>query len=669
MARTRGVALWGWWLAAAVSATLGSYAPTPVVQLVVIATWLVIVFVRRRHVWSMRPFGLAFATATFFVGVRLFYTALFGGTSPIRVEGTVLWALPQLWLPGPFSSIHIFGAVTAEMLLAAATDALRFVVVFIAFGAASSLVDPRRMLARVPKQLSGVGMTLSIALNLFNSLSLTTRSLNSARILRNEPSRWRMLLPLFEHTLERAQLTALTMLSRGWQHRDAWTAQREVEAERGTQTSSGDQHASAAASGRRAPVVDIRALTVAYGEREVLHDVHFAVEPGTLTVITGPTGSGKSTLLAQIRGAIEPGVAQSTGDVRVYGEPASLKLNVGLTTQRAERSFIAATVQEEIQFAADEETALQIATQLGLEGLLSRRTEQLSAGEAALVSVAAACASQPRLVLLDEPIADLDEQAATRVVNALLRLRATGTAIVIAEHRPEQLTGHADQVFELISGRLRTAPPRPASEPAPRVAAGALASEDSILASPPGTITAVTGANGSGKTTLLQSIAIRGKRPNTDVALVSHQVDDYFFLSSLAEEFGHNDRLHRLQFGTTEGVARRLVPMLPSLTTHPRDCSAGTRVALAIALQLSLCRPILLLDEPTRGLDAAARTELAGMLRETAAHQIAVVFATHDRDFVREVADAILEMPIIGEPDAQVSARPLIKRGVVARAR
>lgn len=630
MARARGVTLWGWWLAAIASATIGSYAPTPWVQLGLIAIWTIIVLLHRHRVWSMRPFALALIAAAAFVGIRMFYTALFGGVSPVRADGAVLWALPQVWLPGPFSGIHLFGAVSLEMLLSAASDALRFAVVFVSFGAASTLVDARRLLARVPKPLAGIGMTLAIALNIFGSLALVTQSLNRARLMRGERSRWRMLLPLFEHTLERAQSMALSMLARGWHQRDVWEEQRAAQPAR-----SCDAH----------PPLEVEGLSVSYGTQQVLRDVSLTVEAGSLTLVTGATGSGKSTLLAHIRGAVHPGDASVRGEVLVYGAPASLDLNVGLTTQRAEYSFVAATVREELEFAATPQVAAEVARELGLEHLLERRIEQLSAGEASLVAVAAASASRPRLLLLDEPIADLDDQATQRLSDALSALRAAGTAIVVAEHRPRSLVSLADRIVHLSAGQLNEVARPSLSLSQPLAFGGQPATTDSLLAVQPGSITAVVGPNGSGKTTLLESVALIGRIANPAIALVSHRVDDYFFHASLTEEFRHNDRLHDLNPGTTEGLVRRLVPVLPPLETHPRDCSAGTRVALAIALQLSLCRPILLLDEPTRGLDAQARAELAGMLRETAVHQIAVVFATHDDDFVREVADQVLLMP------------------------
>lgn len=651
MAHPQGITLWGWWLAAAATAVVGAYAPTPTVQLALIACWAGVVVLARRRLWSPRPFFFGLIAAAAFVAVRLLYTALFGGVSPLRAEGTVLWVLPQVWLTGPFSGIHLFGSVSLEMLLTAASDALQFAVVFVAFGAASSLVDTRHILARAPKLLAGVALTLTLALNLFSSLVLATKSLNRARLLRGERSRWRMLLPLFEQTLERAQAMALSLLSRGWQRREEWDDER---AQRVRQSLDD------------APLLTVSNLRVAYGSRRVLDSVTFSVSGGSLTLITGATGSGKSTLLAHLRGCVEPGEAVASGEVLVDGVPASLDLNIGLTTQRPEQSFVAATVREELEFSASRVNAELLAERLGIAHLLERRIERLSAGEASRVAVAAAAASQPRLLLLDEPVADLDQDATRRLIDTLRTLLREGTAIVVAEHRPKGLVALADQVLHLEAGAVTPLQlPAQATQPdRPVQPVGAAASAERVLAARPGSITAIVGENGSGKTTLCEGLALTGRTPNPEIALVSYRVDDYFFSATLADEFRRNDRRERLKPGTTEGLARRLVPDLPPLTTHPRDCSAGTRVALAIALQLSLCRPLLVLDEPTRGLDTEARSQLAGMLRETSVHQIAVVFATHDSDFVREVADEVLVMPPLADSPNDMSRRPLPVTGV-----
>jgi energy-coupling factor transport system ATP-binding protein len=90
--------------------------------------------------------------------------------------------------------------------------------------------------------------------------------------------------------------------------------------------------------------------------------------------------------------------------------------------------------------------------------------------------------------------------------------------------------------------------------------------------------------------------------------------------------------------GTTRAILDRLVPDVPG-DRHPRDLSEGQRLAVALAIVLASDPPVVLLDEPTRGLDYGAKRRLIAVLDELAAEGRAVVLATHDVEVVAEVAD------------------------------
>lgn len=640
-----------WWLLAALLGLLGAYAPAPWVQLGIIVGLSLAVLVQRRSVWSLRPFFFSLFAAGLFVAIRMAYTALFAGTATVPTEGTVLWVLPQVWLPGPFSSIHLFGTMTAEALLAAAVSATRFAVVFVAFGAANTLADPRELLQRMPKSLLGVTGSLAVALSVFPSLTVMAKRVRRASLLRGLRTRWLLVTPLLEQAVERAQALGVSMASRGWGLR----TQTPTAAVSSTATNVPRQPGFAAPA--TAPLVNaplvFAGVTVSFGDTEstepVLRDVRFELSPGTITVISGATGVGKSTLLQVARGTLAHDEIALSGEVLVFGHPAHISRNVGFTVQRAETSFVTATVRQELEFGAQQhglsaaEAAGMLAVKLGLTHLLDRNIEQLSAGEAALVSVAAACSSQPKLLLLDEPIADLDQRATEYLLCMLRELRDDGTTILIAEHKPSALLGVADAWFELSNGTLRTAaPPKP--EPAFDPSSMSRSAPLTALTEHPGKITALFGPNGCGKTTLLEQIAFTGKRANADVALLGYSVDDFLIRASVTDECQLNDRAHKRAPGTTEALVRRFLPQLTNLDVHPRDLSAGSRVVLALCLQLALARSVLLLDEPTRGLDRAAREKLAEVLREVAQRGTAVVFATHDTHFVTQTADVLVQM-------------------------
>ena len=175
-----------------------------------------------------------------------------------------------------------------------------------------------------------------------------------------------------------------------------------------------------------------------------------------------------------------------------------------------------------------------------------------------------------------------------------------------------------------------------------------------------GQITAIMGPNGSGKTTLLWAlvgeleksakvsgtlrpdlkIVKPGERLKT-VALVPQLASDLLFLNTVSQELAESDRLTNLSAGTTAKVLEKISGRLDP-NQHPRDLSAGQQLALVIALQLAKNASILMLDEPTRGLDYVAKRALAAQLVELKAAKKTIVLASHDTEFVSQVADRIL---------------------------
>jgi energy-coupling factor transporter ATP-binding protein EcfA2 len=170
------------------------------------------------------------------------------------------------------------------------------------------------------------------------------------------------------------------------------------------------------------------------------------------------------------------------------------------------------------------------------------------------------------------------------------------------------------------------------------------------------TVTALMGRNGSGKSTLLWTlqgtrdrrggtVTVAGVDPAAQPAarrrelagLVPQTAADLLYLETVAEECAAADG------GSGEGRALldRLVPGIPD-DAHPRDLSEGQRLALALAVVLVGSPPLVLLDEPTRGLDYPAKAGLAEVLRALAADGHAVLVATHDVEFAAAVADVVV---------------------------
>jgi energy-coupling factor transport system ATP-binding protein len=154
-------------------------------------------------------------------------------------------------------------------------------------------------------------------------------------------------------------------------------------------------------------------------------------------------------------------------------------------------------------------------------------------------------------------------------------------------------------------------------------------------------ITGVFGDNGSGKTTLLWAILEDARRQDVEVAMVPQNAQDLLFLSSVADELAEADYRFPSEGKRASSYLENLVGRLDPFK-HPRDLSAGQQLALVLAIQLSSGAKTLILDEPTRGLDARAKEALATSLNELRDQGHSIVLATHDREFLAEVADRLL---------------------------
>ncbi|WP_112470195.1 ABC transporter ATP-binding protein [Streptomyces triticisoli] len=214
----------------------------------------------------------------------------------------------------------------------------------------------------------------------------------------------------------------------------------------------------------------------------------------------------------------------------------------------------------------------------------------------------------------------------------------------------------------------RQAVPEPGAEPAPvaevrslsvrRDGIQALLHVDLSLA--PGETIALMGRNGAGKSTLLGSLvglvepsggsvrvsgAVPHRTPPRElvrrVGLVPQEPRDLLYADTVAAECAAADQDAQAAPGTCRALVSELLPGVTD-DTHPRDLSEGQRLALALAVVLAARPPLLLLDEPTRGLDYGAKARLVALLRELAAEGHAIVLATHDVELAAELAHRVV---------------------------
>lgn len=644
------------------------------------------------------PLRAAALFAVSFVVLRVAYRVVFGGagggTAPALID------LPLFHLGGPFSHVTLLGPMTATGLGNAAMSAVPVAAIILFFGVLNALVDVRRFFARGAGRgpLRTVSRALVIAWATFPALLESVRRVRVAGALRGERSIAALLVPVFEQTIERALALAASMETRGF----AATRRVDGACER--------------------PVVMTDASLRFEGDWG-LDDLDFDLRPGTLTVIAGATGSGKSSLLHSMSGLFQHfhdgthgGRIDIAGADRATTPPRETAGFVGVVGQNVRLGFAAETVHDEIGFALSVrgvapvivgERVLEVAARLEIGHLLARPIEALSAGEASLVAIGAALISRPIVLLVDEPLADLDASARVRVCRVLDELaHGAQVCVVVAEHNTREFEAIADAWLAIRDRRVHVLPRdqapgelvRPAAAPsgtprptAPKpsepfvgirhlsvVHAGRTVVDNVSLVIDRGDVIALRGSNGAGKSSLLHAIAlptgsgevrVDGRDVHTlnrrvrrsAVALVPENFDDMLFAISVEEECRRADRTARANSGTTAHTFIRLLDLDAAsvarlMPRHPRDLSAGERLCLVIAIQLAARPALLLVDEPTRGLDARARTLVGTALLRAAggtsgASSIgetvmasAVMFATHDHEFAARLATQTIRM-------------------------
>ena len=424
-------------------------------------------------------------------------------------------------------------------------------------------------------------------------------------------------------------------------------------------------------------------VSFAYPDAEpALRDVSLSLEPGRAVLVLGPSGSGKSTLLRALAGLVPhfhggrfSGRVELLGrDTRVTS-PAELAGDVATLFQDPEDQVVMARVEHEVAFGLENlgvapaeirPRALEALGAVGAGALAPRPTYELSSGELQRVCFAAAFALRPQLLLLDEPTSQLDPVGAAALVSHALE---AGAAVFVTEHRAERLLDAVDRVLFVEDGRvLLDAEPerarawlareRPAwvgegtRTPDPVLGESVVGLEDvsfaygvrtvvdgAALELRRGEIVALTGPNGVGKTTLAK-IATGLLEPATGSV---RRAGRAAYLSQDPGRYLTRDRADQevaLGIGGDVERARRwlaAVGLAGLEHRHPRDLSSGERERLALASVLAVEPDLLVLDEPTRGVDPERKAELAELLR-AAAPSRATLVVTHDETFAAAVA-------------------------------
>ncbi len=537
---------------------------------------------------------------------RAIYALTFGGA---RFGETLIVELPELRLAGPFAHVTLFGPVYLEGLLANLSTALPFSVFMLATGLAMVFIKPAHLFSLATRAPVFRPLLSAVAIGWIQipALIAATSRISKAIKIRKE-KKHRAVLPILETAIGSALAIAQRLTFDGRRNRST------------------------------SAELEIANLFI---EEAGLREINLSVKAGECLVISGPTGSGKSSLLLAATG-----LAGELG-LTVSGEITAPTV-IGFVSQQARAQLFGPLVKDEIAFTQH----------FGLDSKFDRPVHLLSEGEAIAVSVVRELQKLPQLLILDEPLSGLDESAIDELIELLRGYLESGGALLVAEHRPQSLAGIATTVGHISDGKLvarnlatsasvpKRTPALFATDEVLRFEAKSIGYPDQLLISAPALsvhqseIIAITGPNGTGKTTLLNAIS----SSSADAVLVPELVTDFFVTTSLKAELDRADRIAKVEAGFTADNLLSILGALPNLETHPRDLSAGTQVALAIAMQLSYKPRILLIDEPARGFDDQTKAQVVATLECVRETGCAVIFATHDQQLVSQLATSVYEI-------------------------
>jgi energy-coupling factor transport system ATP-binding protein len=420
----------------------------------------------------------------------------------------------------------------------------------------------------------------------------------------------------------------------------------------------------------------VRRLSFSYpGAPAALRDVSLQIDPGEVVALFGPSGSGKSTLLRALAGLVPHfHGGRFSGRVEIAGRdtrttrPAELAGIVATLFQDPEDQVVFTRVEAEVTFGLENvgtrpaEIPSRVAAALDAVGagpLAERPVAELSGGELQRVCLASVLALEPRLLLLDEPTSQLDPDGAAAAIELA---RSSGAAVVVSEQRPERVLEACDRVIFLDEGRLMEDRlpdawlPRdavfphgePSGQEVCRLEEVSFAYERPVLEGVSlkvgrGELVALLGPNGSGKTTI-------GKLATGLLEPQSGRVVRHGRACYLSQDPGRYlvaERADEEVALAVDGDLARARAALAELglaghaSRHPRDLSSGERERLALAAVLVAEPDLLVLDEPTRGIDPERKDELVRLLRSQARGRATLV-ATNDRVFAGAVADRVV---------------------------
>ena len=497
-------------------------------------------------------------------------------------------------------------------------------------------------------------------------------------------------------------------------------------------------------------ILQVKNLTFKYAQSQncAVDNVSFNIKQGEFVVLCGESGCGKSTLLRLLKREIAP-YGEQSGEILYRGE-SQQKLDerivaseIGFVYQNPENQIVADKVWHELAFGLENMgypsnvirlRVAEMASYFGIEEWFQKNTAELSGGQKQMLNLASVMVMQPRVLLLDEPTAQLDPIAAANFIGTLQKLnRELGLTILLVEHCLEEALPIADRVFLMNAGRIvymdkprdistyfrsDTHSPMLYGMPTAMRIYNALNLDkecplsvkeghelvtenfDNRIATLEekqgvcrdkavlelqdvwfryekklsdvlkGTSLSVfesenlciLGGNGTGKSTVLKVLsgllrAYRGKVKiygkdiskysktelyHHNIAMLPQNPQTVFLEKTVREDFLEICKAMEYKKDEYEGrisEVSEITGITQLLDIHPYDLSGGEQQKAALAKMLLLQPKLLLLDEPSKGIDAGAKLVLGEILRKLKEDGITIVTVTHDVEFAAANGD------------------------------
>jgi len=393
-------------------------------------------------------------------------------------------------------------------------------------------------------------------------------------------------------------------------------------------------------------------------------------------------------------------------EISKYQSLSELARNVGVVFDDPEAQMIFTTVEEEILSALEyrglpaeviEERLARILRTTYLEELKDRSPHHLSGGQKQRVALAATLALGNDILILDEPTSELDEHATKRIADILQSLKASGKTILLIEHKFSHFRNIVDTLIVMENGAITAqgAPDvllkdrhvhgmmlpdfstvqkndRPGTDPEPVITVSNLthcynevkALDDISLTIRKGEFIAIVGENGSGKTTLVKhfnrlliptegNVMVNGKNTRDcsiavlahDVGLVFQNPDHMFFADTVRDEVAYGVR--NLAIPDCDSVIDATLAgtgLAHAASLYPRWLSRGERQRLGIACVVAMKPNVIVLDEPTTGLDGYEALLVISILKKLQEKGHTIIIITHNHDIAEHCADRIVTM-------------------------